>query len=193
VYATGTHTEFGQVAHMTATVKREPSTLEVQINRVVHIITAIALSMGVLVFLLTSHLPCCSMVSLAIVRPLDCFPDIYDPAAVDAIIHLTGCHPFLLQLTCYELVQRLNRDIRENGRDASTLKATPQDVEIVIPAVLERGGDYFCELMRSFLPRHHDLMGRLAKGKTPTVQDKAVLRQLERRDILKNTTTGYSF
>ncbi len=56
VYATGTHTEFGQVAHMTATVKREPSTLEVQINRVVHIITAIALSMGVLVFLLTNLL-----------------------------------------------------------------------------------------------------------------------------------------
>jgi magnesium-transporting ATPase (P-type) len=55
VYATGTHTEFGQVAHLTATVKREPSTLEVQINRVVHIITAIALGMGVLVFLLTSR------------------------------------------------------------------------------------------------------------------------------------------
>jgi Ca2+-transporting ATPase len=56
VYATGTHTEFGQVAHLTATVKREPSTLEVQINRVVHIITAIALGMGVLVFLLTNLL-----------------------------------------------------------------------------------------------------------------------------------------
>jgi Ca2+-transporting ATPase len=53
VYATGTQTEFGQVAHLTATVKREPSTLEVQINRVVHIITAIALGMGILVFLLT--------------------------------------------------------------------------------------------------------------------------------------------
>lgn len=36
-----------------------------------------------------------------ILRPLDLFPDIYEPAAVDAIIHLTGCHPFLLQLTCY--------------------------------------------------------------------------------------------
>ena len=56
VYATGTQTEFGQVAHLTATVKREPSTLEVQINRVVHVITAIALGMGVLVFLLTNLL-----------------------------------------------------------------------------------------------------------------------------------------
>jgi Ca2+-transporting ATPase len=56
VYATGTQTEFGQVAHLTATVKREPSTLEVQINRVVHVITALALGMGVLVFLLTNLL-----------------------------------------------------------------------------------------------------------------------------------------
>ncbi len=56
VYATGTHTEFGQVAHLTAHVKREPSTLEVQISRVVHIITIIALSMGVVIFLLTKLL-----------------------------------------------------------------------------------------------------------------------------------------
>jgi hypothetical protein len=56
VYATGTQTEFGQVAHLTASVKREPSTLEVQIDRVVHIITAIALDMGILVFLLTNLL-----------------------------------------------------------------------------------------------------------------------------------------
>jgi potassium/sodium efflux P-type ATPase len=56
IYATGTQTEFGQVAHLTANVKREPSTLEVQINRVVHIITGIALGMGILVFLLTNLL-----------------------------------------------------------------------------------------------------------------------------------------
>ncbi|MBS9395211.1 MAG: cation-transporting P-type ATPase [Dolichospermum sp. LBC05a] len=56
VYATGTHTEFGQVAHLTANVKREASTLEVQISRVVHIITIIALTMGVVIFLLTKLL-----------------------------------------------------------------------------------------------------------------------------------------
>ncbi|MEG3985746.1 cation-transporting P-type ATPase [Microcoleus sp. S28C3] len=56
VYATGTQTEFGQVAHLTTTVKREPSTLEVQINSVVHVITTIALGLGVVVFLLTSLL-----------------------------------------------------------------------------------------------------------------------------------------
>jgi potassium/sodium efflux P-type ATPase len=53
VYATGAQTEFGQVAHLTTVVKREPSTLEVQVARIVRIITAIALGMGVTVFLLS--------------------------------------------------------------------------------------------------------------------------------------------
>ncbi|MGA7932124.1 MAG: cation-transporting P-type ATPase [Kovacikia sp.] len=56
VYATGSQTEFGQVAHLTTTVKREASTLEVEITRIVHIITLIALGMGTLVFLLTNLL-----------------------------------------------------------------------------------------------------------------------------------------
>lgn len=56
VYATGAQTEFGQVAHLTTVVKREPSTLEVQVARIVRIITAIALSMGAIVFVLTSLL-----------------------------------------------------------------------------------------------------------------------------------------
>jgi potassium/sodium efflux P-type ATPase len=53
VYATGAQTEFGQVAHLTTMVKREPSTLEVQVARIVRIITAIALLMGITVFLLS--------------------------------------------------------------------------------------------------------------------------------------------
>ena len=52
VYSTGAETEFGQVAHLTTVVKRDPSTLEVQVARIVRIITAIAVSMGVLIFLL---------------------------------------------------------------------------------------------------------------------------------------------
>ncbi len=56
VYATGERTEFGHVAHLTTTVKREPSTLEVQIAKVVRFITALAISMGAIVFLLTYFL-----------------------------------------------------------------------------------------------------------------------------------------
>ncbi len=56
VSATGTQTEFGHVARLTTEVKREPSTLEVQISKMVRVITAIALSMGVVVFLLANLL-----------------------------------------------------------------------------------------------------------------------------------------
>jgi Ca2+-transporting ATPase len=56
VYATGTHTEFGQVAHLTTMVKRSPSTLEVQVGRIVRIITAIAIGMGITIFVLSTLL-----------------------------------------------------------------------------------------------------------------------------------------
>ncbi len=56
IYATGAQTEFGHVAHLTTTVKREPSTLEVQVTRIVRIITAIAIGMGITVFLLSNLL-----------------------------------------------------------------------------------------------------------------------------------------
>ncbi len=50
VFATGSETEFGQVAHLTASTARTISTLEVQIQRIVHTITVIALSTGLLTF-----------------------------------------------------------------------------------------------------------------------------------------------
>ncbi|MBU6228358.1 MAG: cation-transporting P-type ATPase [Cyanobacteria bacterium REEB459] len=56
VYATGTQTEFGQVARLTTGVKREPSTLEVEVSHIVRVITAIAVTMGGVVFILTSLL-----------------------------------------------------------------------------------------------------------------------------------------
>ncbi|PZO41161.1 MAG: HAD family hydrolase [Pseudanabaena frigida] len=56
VYSTGAETEFGRVAHLTTVVKREPSTLEIQVTRIVRIITAIAVSMGVIIFLLAYFL-----------------------------------------------------------------------------------------------------------------------------------------
>ncbi|RZM79513.1 cation-translocating P-type ATPase [Leptolyngbya iicbica] len=50
VYATGAQTEFGHVAHLTTAVKREPSTLELQVAKIVRLITAIAVTMGLTVF-----------------------------------------------------------------------------------------------------------------------------------------------
>jgi hypothetical protein len=85
------------------------------------------------------------------------------------------------------------RDIRENRRDASTPKATAQDVETVIPTVLERGGEYFRELWKSLTDSDRNLLRHLVQGETPAAQDKAVLRKLERKEILEKTASSYRF
>jgi Ca2+-transporting ATPase len=50
VYATGAETEFGQVARLTAGTSRSASTLELQVGRIVHTISSIAVGMGLLAF-----------------------------------------------------------------------------------------------------------------------------------------------
>lgn len=117
-------------------------------------------------------------------KPVEDFPTIYAPDAVDAIIHLTRCQPYLVQLMCYEVVELLNRGIRQNQRDAATIKATVNDVETVIPTVLERGDQYFRELWTGFTEGDRNLLQRLLQGETPTTQDKASVRKLVRKEIL---------
>jgi calcium-translocating P-type ATPase len=53
VYATGAETEFGHVAGLTAATERGASSLERQVGRIVRTISTIAVSMGVLSFLLS--------------------------------------------------------------------------------------------------------------------------------------------
>ena len=128
-----------------------------------------------------------------IVQPVEDFTNICDRTAVDAITHFTRCQPYLVQLTSYEIVELPKRDIREHRRDASTPKATAQDVETVIPTVLERGGEYFRELWKSLTDSDRNLLRHLVQGETPAAQDKAVLRKLERKEILEKTASSYRF
>ncbi|WP_254625753.1 AAA family ATPase [Nostoc sp. TCL240-02] len=131
-------------------------------------------------------------------QPVENFSDIYEPTAVDEIIQLTRCQPYLVQLVCYEVVELLNRDIRRNRREADTAKATAQDVQEVIPIVLERGDQYFRELWKSLTDsdvydglRLRSLLRRIIYGETPTPQDKGVIRKLTRKEIL--TPEGNAF
>jgi hypothetical protein len=57
--------------------------------------------------------------------------------------------------------------------------------------VIERGGEYFRELWKSLSDRN--LLQRLVQGETPAPQYKAVLRKLERKEILEKTESGYHF
>jgi potassium/sodium efflux P-type ATPase len=52
VYATGMNTEFGKIAALTLSLKEEPSPLQKEISFVTKVIVAIAISMGVLFYLL---------------------------------------------------------------------------------------------------------------------------------------------
>jgi len=63
----------------------------------------------------------------------------------------------------------------------------------VTPTVLERGGEYFRELWKSLTDTDRNLLPRLVQGETPAPQDKAVLRKLERKEILEKTESGYHF
>jgi hypothetical protein len=41
--------------------------------------------------------------------------------------------------------------------------------------------------------RYRNLLRRLVQGGTPTVEDKTVLRKLERKEILQKTESSYRF
>jgi magnesium-transporting ATPase (P-type) len=54
VYATGMLTQFGRIAHLTQAVREEPSPLQEELRRVSRVISAIAVGLGALVFIVGS-------------------------------------------------------------------------------------------------------------------------------------------
>ena len=120
-----------------------------------------------------------------IIQPVQGFRQIYEPEAVDEIIRLTHCQPYLVQLMCYEVVELLNRETRSNHRDADTVTATAQDIETVIPIVLERGDQYFREFWRSLTDRDRNLLWRVSQDEAPTSVDSPIVRKLVRKEILQ--------
>ncbi|ARV63351.1 hypothetical protein BZZ01_32200 [Nostocales cyanobacterium HT-58-2] len=126
-----------------------------------------------------------------ILQPVEDFPNIYQPSAVNTIIQLTHCQPYLVQLVCYEVVELLNREIRENRRDAGSAKATANDVHAVIPTVIERGDQYFRELWTSLAESDRIFLRRLVQGETPTEKDKGVVRKLVRKEIVEKEGNAF--
>lgn len=127
-----------------------------------------------------------------ILHPIDDFADdIYEDAAVEQIIYLTHCQPFFVQLMCYELVEIINRDIRENHRNIDKSKISLADIERVIPIVLRRADQYFRELRKSFTNDELNLLYCLVEGQQPQLKNKAdkmIVRSLIRKEILQRET-----
>jgi AAA+ ATPase superfamily predicted ATPase len=119
-----------------------------------------------------------------ILKPVEDFLNIYEPTAVDKIIQLTHRQPYLIQLLCYELVEFLNQEIRANRQGSDTIQARAEDVENIIPVVLERGEQYFRELWLGLKDSDRRLLWRILQGETPTPQDRGAITKLARKEIL---------
>jgi len=128
-----------------------------------------------------------------IIQPVENFRPIYEPETVEKIIRLTHCQPYLVQLICYEIVELLNRETRANRRHPDTVTATTQDIETVIPIVLERGDQYFRELWRSLTDSQRNLLWRISQNETPTSADSRIVSKLVKKNILLQQSDRYYF
>ncbi len=137
-------------------------------------------------------------------RPVEGFPAIYRPDAVAAIIAATRCQPYLVQVLCALLVERMNRARRMPPE--SFVEAA--DVAAVEPLVIERAsGPYFSDLWRTqtggslgqrileLLSRAPDLTCSSAQIKQAIAADpadlRAAVRVLLRREIIEHSGADY--
>jgi uncharacterized protein len=137
-----------------------------------------------------------------IVKPIEDFPAIYTPEAVDRIVALTHCQPYMIQLVCAVLVERMNRAHRLPPDSYVTL----DDVAAAIPVALERGQNYFIDLwsnqtgsavarqvLEAMASAPNQQLARSAMREL--VRDETALRDalitLTRREIIDKTDDSY--
>jgi len=127
-----------------------------------------------------------------IVRPIEDFPLTYEPDAVERILNVTGCQPYLVQVTCRDLVHMLNEQNRTH--------ATLADTERSLTSVLTSAAMYFDELWRGrdtddtqrAVMRAIALRQDVRRSSDPETVNVA-LNRLVQRDILAKTANGYCF
>ncbi|NMG07401.1 AAA family ATPase [Brasilonema sp. UFV-L1] len=77
-------------------------------------------------------------------RPVKDFTLRYEPEAVERVLQLTRCHPFLVQLLCGEIV------VLKNEQDPSVRRlATLADVEAAVPEALSSSGFFFADIQNN--------------------------------------------
>jgi len=134
-----------------------------------------------------------------ITNPIDDFPLNYEPAAVEHIIAATRCQPFLVQLTCQELVNHLNSQRRRN--------ASVADVEAALEEASVRGEFHFAEIWNTADAVERQVLSAVSRweDRPPTLGQlrrrirleeadlKSALVRLCRRDLLELQDEGYRF
>jgi hypothetical protein len=133
-------------------------------------------------------------------RPVKDFTLRYEPNAVERVLQLTRCHPFLVQLLCAEII------VLKNEQDPSIRRlATLADVEAGIPEALKSGGFFFADIQNNQVDATGQAILRFiaAQGEGAMVSRKTLLQQfpnaditlnlLLQRELIEEIENGYSF
>ncbi|NEO74692.1 MAG: ATP-binding protein, partial [Moorea sp. SIO3H5] len=133
--------------------------------------------------------------------PVQDFTLRYEPDAVDRILQITRCHPFLVQLLCSEIIAY------KNEQDPSVRRlATLADVEVAVTEALITGSFFFADIqnnqvnatglaiLRSIAARGE---GKIVSKNTiyqqlPDVSENA-FQQLLQRELIEEVGDGYRF
>jgi len=133
-------------------------------------------------------------------QPVQDFTLRYEPNAVDRVLQLTRCHPFLIQLLCAEIIAL------KNEQDPSIRRrATLADVEAAIPEALSVGSFFFADIQSN----QADAAGLAilqflaARGEGATVTRLTILQYfpdksdainlLLQRELIEEVSEGYRF
>lgn len=77
-------------------------------------------------------------------EPVEGFALRYEPEAVERVLQITRCHPFLVQLLCSEIVAY------KNEQDPSVRRlATLEDVEAAVTEALDTGSFFFADIQNN--------------------------------------------
>lgn len=125
----------------------------------------------------------------------------YEPDAVELVLNLTRCHPFLVQLLCAEIVA-----LKNEQNPAVRRLATLADVEAAVPEALSSGSFFFADLQRNQVDVAGLALLRFlaALGQGAIISREALYRQfsehldstldlLLRRDLIEPAGDGYRF
>ncbi|MBV6623914.1 MAG: ATP-binding protein [Rivularia sp. (in: Bacteria)] len=134
-------------------------------------------------------------------HPIKDFKLRYEPDAVERILQLTRCHPFLVQLMCSELVAL------KNEQDPSVRRlATLADVEAAIPEALKAGSLFFADINNQVNTTGLEILRFIAaKGEKAVVSEKTMalefqntdysnaMRLLLQRELIEEVNSRYCF
>ncbi|WP_442921794.1 AAA family ATPase, partial [Microcoleus sp. ARI1-A5] len=133
-------------------------------------------------------------------QPVQDFTLRYEPNAVDRVLQLTRCHPFLIQLLCAEIIAL------KNEQDPSIRRlATLADVEAAIPEALSVGSFFFADIQNNQVDAAGlaILQFLAARGEGATVSRPTILQHfpdksdalnlLLQRELIEEVSEGYRF